>query len=96
MACFQEVLCFKDKGILAVQVLPCAVDAIIGILGNVGEVAADASLVARWDIELFSALKTSRSPNHLSYHHQSRFSRFQDLVVILRRVTGVTITIRVI
>ena len=66
MAGFQEVL----SRILAVQVLPYVVGAIIGILENVGEVAADASLVARWDIELFSALKTSRSPIHLSYHHQ--------------------------
>ena len=81
----------RDSGSAA-----CVVCAIIDILGNVGEVAADASLVARLDIELFSALRTNKSPNHLSYHHQSRFSRFQGLMVILRSVTWVLITIRVI
>ena len=61
---------FQRQRDSAVQVFPCVVGAIIGILGNVGEVAADASLVARWDIELFSALRTSRSLSDLSCHRQ--------------------------
>ena len=83
------VLDFRGRGILAVLVLLCAIDVIIGILESVGEVAVRAVHVVKYDIELPSVPKTSRGLNQLSCHLQFHFSSFQDPVAIPRWVVEV-------
>ncbi|KAM1940545.1 hypothetical protein ACFX13_028234 [Malus domestica] len=65
-----------------------------GILGSVGKATIDAILVDRWGIGLYIALRISRGPNSLPYHHLHRPSKFQDLVVMSKMVVEVLIIIR--
>ncbi|XP_070678215.1 uncharacterized protein [Malus domestica] len=54
--------------------------------GRSGEAAVDAILVDRWGIRLHIALRISRGPKHLPYHHLRRPSKFHDLVVMPKLV----------
>ncbi|KAM1678573.1 hypothetical protein ACFX1Q_038580 [Malus domestica] len=65
-----------------------------GILGNVGEATMHAILVDRWGIGLHIALRISKGPNSLPYHHLHRPNKLQNLVVMLRLVVEVFIIIR--
>ncbi|KAM2408917.1 hypothetical protein ACFX1X_027885 [Malus domestica] len=91
---FMEALYFRGRGILVVQVLFYAADVIIGILGSVGKATIDPILVDRWGIGLYIALRISRGPNSLPYHHLHVPSKFQDLVVMSKMVVEVLIIIR--
>ncbi|XP_070677556.1 uncharacterized protein [Malus domestica] len=61
---------------------------------NGGEAAVHAILVDRWGIRLHIALRISKGPNSLHYHHLCRPSKLQDLMVIARLVVEVLIIIR--
>ncbi|XP_070668228.1 uncharacterized protein [Malus domestica] len=62
--------------------------------GGSGKATIDAILVDRWGIGLYIALRISRGPNSLPYHHLHRPSKFQDLVVMSKMAVEVLIIIR--